>query len=134
MVKFVPCLAGLLWTSGWHHRLFPSFPHGGGSVGELSRISTLCLTADGSSRKFRLGSDFEIPVWRYPVGVNQGPVPVSRSFFLLLVLVYIFSVLYWCIRESTRAGQWSKTCILFLSCNLPSNNKSLLYVKLFLWA
>ena len=109
----MPCLAGLLWMSGWHHGLFPSFPHGGCSVGELPRTVTLCLTADGSSRKFRLGSGFKIAVWRYPVGVNQGPVPVSRSFFLLLDMVYIFSVLYLCIRESTRAGQWSKTCILF---------------------
>ena len=67
------------------------------------------------------------------MGVNQGPVPVSRSFILLLGMVYIFSVLYY-VCTSGRAGQWGKTCIFVESCCiLPSNNK-LLFVKLFLWA
>jgi hypothetical protein len=69
----------------------PLFPH----WGLLSRRAAMHRrSVFHRSWKFLLGSGFKIPVWRYPVGVDQGPVPVSRSFFLLFGLVFIFSVLY----------------------------------------
>ena len=95
----VSCVTGLLCTSKWHHGLFPSFPsfpYRGCSVGELPRTSTLCLTTDGSSRKCRLGSDVEIPVWRYPVGGKTRVLHRSRgATFCYYGMGYLFCFILW---------------------------------------
>ena len=95
-VEVVPYVTGLLCTSKCHHGLFPSFHYRGCSVGELPRTSTLCLTTDGSSRKCRLGSDVEIPVWRYPVGGKTRVLHRSRgATFCYYGMGYLFWFLLW---------------------------------------
>jgi hypothetical protein len=116
-------------------RTLPLLPPWGLLVGELPCTVTLCLTADGSSLNFHLGSGFKIAVWRYPVGVDQGPVLVSKELHSVAWYgIHTFCFVLCVYESSGRAGQWSRTCILLESCCiLPSNNK-LLFVKLLLWA